>query len=350
MKFGLFGGATSHGSNVAIDSGQDYRRYIDYICEAERLGFHSVFMVEHHFTGFNQVSASLTFLAYLAARTSTIRLGTAVTVLPWHNPALLAEQAATVDMLSNGRLDFGVGRGYRYSEFSGFCIPMSEAQERYDEALAVIRKAWTSSGRFSHHGKHWHFEDVVIEPSPTQRPHPPFWVGAGNLEVIRSVAREGIKVLLDQLSVPEVCGQRVAAYRDAVEGQGRVFDPLDVGLTRGLHMAMNAAQRDHQHALRAQFLDHVRRLTVNPNAAAGTLAMAATGSSPREATEKTTLIGTPDEIIARLKVLEAQGIEYVLLMDLEGSLDSLRTFAREVMPEFSGTARETRAESQLATA
>ncbi|CAN0410548.1 unnamed protein product, partial [Phaeothamnion confervicola] len=185
MKFGLFGGATSHGSEIAIDSGQDYRRYIDYICEAERLGFHSVFMVEHHFTGFNQVSASLTFLAYLAARTSTIRLGTGVTVLPWHNPALLAEQAATVDMLSNGRLDFGVGRGYRYSEFSGFCIPMGEAEERYNEALEVIRKAWTSPGRFSHHGKRWNYEDVVIEPAPTQKPHPPFWVGAGNLEVIR---------------------------------------------------------------------------------------------------------------------------------------------------------------------
>lgn len=350
MKFGLFGGATSHGSDIAIDSGQDYRRYIDYICEAERLGFHSVFMVEHHFTGFNQVSASLTFLAYLAARTSKIRLGTGVTVLPWHNPALLAEQAATVDMLSNGRLDFGVGRGYRYSEFSGFCIPMSEAEERYNEALEVIRKAWTSPGRFSHHGKRWNYEDVVIEPSPTQKPHPPFWVGAGNLEVIRTVAREGIKVLLDQLSTPEVCGQRLAAYREAVEGQGRVFNPLDVGLTRGLHMAMNAAERDHQHALRAQFLEHVRRLTVAPGSTGGTLAAAATGSSPREATERTTLIGTPDEIIGRLKVLEAQGIEYVLLMDLEGSLDSLRRFAREVMPEFNRDSPETTTAAQRAAA
>ena len=335
MKFGLFGGATARGSEIATDSGQDYRGYIDYICEAEKLGFHSVFMVEHHFTGFNQVSASLTFLAYLAARTSTMRLGTGVTVLPWHNPALLAEQAATVDMLSNGRLDFGIGRGYRYSEFSGFCMPMDEAEERYNEALAVIRKAWTSPGRFSHHGKRWHYEDVVIEPAPTQTPHPPFWVGAGNLEVIRAVAREGIKVLLDQLSTPEISGQRLAAYREAVEAQGRVFNPMDVGLTRGLHMARNAQEREHQHALRAQFLDHVRRLTVNPNGTAGTLSAAAHGGSFHEATEKTTLIGTPEEIIGRLKVLQAQGIEYVLLMDLEGSLRSLRTFAREVMPEFT---------------
>lgn len=335
MKFGLFGGATSRGSEVAIDSAQDYRRYVDYICEAEALGFHSVFMVEHHFTGFNQVSASLTFLAYLAARTTRMRLGTAVTVLPWHNPALLAEQAATVDMLSAGRLDFGVGRGYRHSEFSGFCVPLEEAEERYAEALEVIRKAWTSPGRFSHHGKRWNYENVVIEPAPTQTPHPPLWVGAGNLDVIRTVAREGFNLLLDQLSPPEVSGQRLAAYREAVQAQGRVFDPMCVGLTRGLHLALDARERERQHQLRAQFLENVRRLTVNPNGPASTMAVPASAAQFREATEKTTLIGTPEEIIARLKQIEAQGIEYVLLMDVGGSLSALRTFAREVMPEFA---------------
>ncbi|MBL8382333.1 MAG: LLM class flavin-dependent oxidoreductase [Burkholderiales bacterium] len=334
MRFGLFGGATAQGSDVVIDSSRDYRHYVDYVCAAEALGFHSVFMVEHHFTGFNQVSASLTFLSYLAARTSRMRLGTAVAVLPWHNPVLLAEQAATVDLLSGGRLDFGVGRGYRHSEFAGFCIPMDEAEERYNEALAVIRKAWTTDGRFSHHGRRWHYEDVVVEPAPTQRPHPPLWVGAGNPEVIRAVAQDGIRVLLDQLSTPEVSGRRLAAYRDAVEAQGRTFDPMHVGLTRGLHLALNRGERDRQHALRAQFLDHVRRLTLNPAAAMGTLASAA-AADPREATEATTLIGDPDEIIARLRALEALGIEYVLLMDLEGSLATLETFAREVMPAFA---------------
>ena len=117
-----------------------------------------------------------------AARTERIRLGTAVVVLPWHNPVLVAEQAATLDLLSNGRLDFGVGKGYRAYEFSGFCIPQEEATERFDEAMEVIRKAWTSQGRFSHHGKRWHFDNVVVEPSPIQQPHPPFWLGAGSAE------------------------------------------------------------------------------------------------------------------------------------------------------------------------
>jgi alkanesulfonate monooxygenase SsuD/methylene tetrahydromethanopterin reductase-like flavin-dependent oxidoreductase (luciferase family) len=126
-----------------------YHDFVNYVIEAEKLGFSSVFLVEHHFTGFGQVSASMSLLAYLAARTDRIRLGTAVVVLPWHNPILVAEQAATLDLLSNGRLDFGVGKGYRSYEFSGFCIPPEEATERFDEAMEVIRTAWTSPGRFS---------------------------------------------------------------------------------------------------------------------------------------------------------------------------------------------------------
>src|SRR3954470_15979673 len=148
MRFGLFGGARTEIGEQASDS-RIYTDYIDYICEAEQLGFHSVFLVEHHFTGFGQVSASLSFLTYLAAKTSTMRLGTAVLVLPWHNPALLAEQAATLDLLSNGRFDFGIGKGYRDNEFESFCIPKAEATDRFEECMAILRQAWTSDGRFS---------------------------------------------------------------------------------------------------------------------------------------------------------------------------------------------------------
>ena len=121
MKFGLFGGARARGG-PAGDS-HAYHDFVNYVIEAEKLGFSSVFLVEHHFTGFGQVSASMSLLAYLAARTERIRLGTAVVVLPWHNPILVAEQAATLDLLSNGRLDFGVGKGYRAYEFSGLLHP-----------------------------------------------------------------------------------------------------------------------------------------------------------------------------------------------------------------------------------
>src|SRR5207249_8554459 len=161
MKFGLFGGAKS-GGDASADS-QSYRRFIDYVLAAEELGYQSLFVVEHHFTGNSQVSASLNLLSYIAGRTKRMRLGTAVVVLPWHNPVLLAEQVATLDLLSGGRFDFGVGKGYRDAEFAGFCIPRNEAQARFEESIEVMVRAWTSRERFSHRGRVWQFEDIVVE-------------------------------------------------------------------------------------------------------------------------------------------------------------------------------------------
>jgi len=140
MRFGLFGSAQARrpvpGAELT-DSSQGFREWIENNVAAEALGFHSTFVVEHHFTGYGQVSATINLLTWLGARTSTLRLGTAVMVLPWHNPVLLAEQAATIDLLSGGRLDFGVGKGYRHNEFVGFCIPMEEADALCD-ALAIL--------------------------------------------------------------------------------------------------------------------------------------------------------------------------------------------------------------------
>ena len=200
MKFGLFGSAQAKRGGPDLDSGQGFRDYIEYNVEAEALGYDSTFVVEHHFTGFGQVSASLNLLTWVAARTKTLRLGTAVIVLPWHNPVLLAEQAATIDLLSGGRLDFGVGKGYRHNEFASFCIPMEEADERFEEGLALVLKSWTSEERFSHHGKYWHFENIIVEPPTQQKPHPPIWMAAGSPDSIRKVARRGFKLLLDQFA------------------------------------------------------------------------------------------------------------------------------------------------------
>ena len=171
MKFGLFGGAVANKSADTADS-KGYDGFVDLIIEAEKLGYESIFMVEHHFTGGGQVSASLNLLTYIAAKTEKIRLGTSVTVLPWHNPVLLAEQTATLDLLSGGRLDFGVGKGYRDMEYKGFCIPREEALERFQESIEVIKKAWTSEERFSHDGKFWQFDDIIVEPYTIQEPHP----------------------------------------------------------------------------------------------------------------------------------------------------------------------------------
>jgi alkanesulfonate monooxygenase SsuD/methylene tetrahydromethanopterin reductase-like flavin-dependent oxidoreductase (luciferase family) len=336
MRFGLFGGARTEIGEQASDS-RIYTDYVDYICEAEKLGFHSVFLVEHHFTGFGQISATLSFLTYLAAKTSRMRLGTAVLVLPWHNPALLAEQAATLDLLSAGRLDLGIGKGYRWGEFHGFCIPIEEAGERYDEAVAFLRKAWTTKGRFSHHGEHWHYKDIVVEPAPVQKPHPPLWIGAFSPDSIRQAAENGFNLLLGQNGSPELVAESIGIYRKAVEAQGRLYDPMTVGLTRALHIAKNDEEREAAHLLRMQFMRNVQQLSLSPSGdspALGRPRRALGVEDMRKATETDALIGTPEEIVERLERLRAGGVEYVLLIDVGGSLSALRTFSREVMPEF----------------
>src|SRR5690348_5478681 len=242
MKFGLFGGARTRRS-VGFEDSQGYENFIEYVVEADRLGFGQLFMVEHHFTGQGQVSASMTVLAYLAARTRKIRLGTAVVVLPWHNPVLIAEQVATLDLLTGGRVDFGVGKGYRKAEFDGFCIPIAEATERFDEAMEIIRKAWTVEGRFSHHGKRWHYENIVVEPEPLQRPHPPLWLAAGSHDSIRRAARDGYNLLLDQLAQVDQIVERIAIFREECKRVGRSYDPAMVATARPLQMIHHESER-----------------------------------------------------------------------------------------------------------
>src|SRR6516162_2022449 len=256
MKFGLFGGARARGGPAGDSDG--YHEFIKYIVAAEELGFSSVFLVEHHFTGFGQVSASLNLLSYLAARTERIRLGTAVVVLPWHNPILVAEQAATLDLLSNGRLDLGVGKGYRSYEFSGFCVPQDEATERFDEAMDIIRLSWRSGGeRFSYQGKGHSYDNVVVEPSPIQQPHPPFWLGAGSPESIRRAAREGYNLLLDQIAPTDLIIDRVATFRQECERIGRPYDPTTVGVTRGLQIVHNEEERKRAIVTRRNVLKNI---------------------------------------------------------------------------------------------
>src|SRR3954451_24802224 len=161
MEFGLFGSAQANSGTLGPETGQGFRDWLDDNVEAEALGYVSSFLVEHHFTGWNQVSATLMLQTALAMRTTTLRLGTAVIVLPWHNPVLLVEQAATLDLISGGRLDFGIGKGYRHNEFAGFGMAADEPGPRFEESVEVMTKAFTSRSRFSHRGRFWRFDDIV---------------------------------------------------------------------------------------------------------------------------------------------------------------------------------------------
>ncbi|MBN8925729.1 MAG: F420-dependent methylene-tetrahydromethanopterin reductase [Rhodospirillales bacterium 69-11] len=332
MQFGLFGAAQAQGRGPDVDSAAGFHDFIDYVIEAEALGFHSAFVVEHHFTGFGQVSATLQLLTWIGARTRTLRLGTAVIVLPWHNPVLLAEQAATLDLLSGGRLDFGVGKGYRHNEFAGFGIPIAEAAPRFEEAIDVITLAWTRRERFSFEGRWWRFSDILVEPPPVQQPHPPFWQGAGHPESIRRVAARGHALLLDQFASTEETGRRFALYREAVEARGDHFDPARVGVARAFHVARDAADKQAAVERRLAAQRRMHAMSAGPDGTSQSSIMAF--SDTLEASEESALYGSPDDIARKLERLQAMGVEYVLLNGGGTSRENLRRFAREVMPAF----------------
>jgi alkanesulfonate monooxygenase SsuD/methylene tetrahydromethanopterin reductase-like flavin-dependent oxidoreductase (luciferase family) len=331
MRFGIFGSAQAKRGGPDTDSGAGFRDFVELNVEAEALGFVSSFLVEHHFTGFGQVSATLNLLTWVGARTTTLRLGTAVIVLPWHNPVLLAEQAATIDLLSGGRLDFGIGKGYRHNEFAGFCIPMEESDARFEEALAVIVKAWTSDTPWSHRGRYWQFDNVLVEPPTAQEPHPPFWLGAGHPESIARVAERGHNLLLDQFAAIEQIGERIAIFKREVEARGRRFDPMSVAVTRSVHVVMTAAEKEKAVETRVAARKRTERLAQRPDGQnkASIMSYAMTP----ESAEESALYGTPDDVIAKLQTLERLGARYVLV-NSAGGAQTLRRFAQEVMPVF----------------
>jgi alkanesulfonate monooxygenase SsuD/methylene tetrahydromethanopterin reductase-like flavin-dependent oxidoreductase (luciferase family) len=337
MRFGLFGSAQARrpqpGTELT-DSSQGFREWIENNVEAEALGFHSTFVVEHHFTGFGQVSASLNLLTWLGARTKTLRLGTAVLVLPWHNPVLLAEQAATLDLLSGGRLDFGVGKGYRYNEFAGFCVDMEQADARFDEALEVITKAFTNDTPFSHRGRYWQYDNIVVEPPSAQRPHPPFWMGAGSQRSVREVAERGYNLLLGQYDLPDQVLGFFEQFRREVETRGRTFDRMQVGVARAVHIARD--RDDLAAALERRFQGHVRinNLSRRPGHDERERFAAEDEREVRRVCDETAIFGNPDQIARKLEDLRAGGVHYVLI-NFGGSRENIRRFAREIMPAFA---------------
>jgi alkanesulfonate monooxygenase SsuD/methylene tetrahydromethanopterin reductase-like flavin-dependent oxidoreductase (luciferase family) len=331
MRFGLFGGAQAQRGDG--DPARGFRDYVDTCVEAEALGFDSSFLVEHHFSGRGQVSASLDLLAWVAARTTTLRLGTAVIALPWHNPVLLAERAATLDLMSGGRLDFGVGKGYRHSEFAGFCTPYEHAQARFEEALQVIIKAWTSNLPFSHNGNFWQYEDIIVEPPTSQKPHPPIWIAAGKPDSIRSVAARGCKLLLDQFASTETVGDWLALFKAECEARGRTFEPMDVAVARNLYVARDAVDAQSALARLAQTHAGMVALSRHPDGRNQSHITAYAGTPG--ATETSALYGTPDQITTELEALRAAGIQHVLLHGAGSTRQSIRRFSTEIMPAFT---------------
>jgi alkanesulfonate monooxygenase SsuD/methylene tetrahydromethanopterin reductase-like flavin-dependent oxidoreductase (luciferase family) len=192
---------------------------------ADQVGLDEVWLAEHHFSDYGVMPSTQVFGSHIAARTRRLRIGTAVVVLPFHNPVRVAEEFAFIDLLSEGRLDLGVGRGYQPAEFRGYGVPMETSRERFDESLEVIRRAW-SEDELSFEGKHFRFDRLKIRPRPLQRPHPPLFGASFNPDTIRHQAEKKLNLLYSALLAPP---EKIGEYRRILRESGEDPDRYRVG-------------------------------------------------------------------------------------------------------------------------
>ena len=175
---------------------QLYSETLDQAAHAEQLGFASIWLSEHHFSGEGYLPSLPVMLGALSERTSVARLGTAVLLAPLHHPLRLAEDLAVVDQVCAGRLDVGLAPGYKPSEFAVLGVPKHERGARTDETIEILQLAWRGE-TFSYKGKHFQFDDVVVAPPPVQQPGPPIWVGGSSMAAARRAARHGVCFMPD---------------------------------------------------------------------------------------------------------------------------------------------------------
>jgi alkanesulfonate monooxygenase SsuD/methylene tetrahydromethanopterin reductase-like flavin-dependent oxidoreductase (luciferase family) len=225
---------------------------------ADTLGYHALWISEIHFQpAFSLLAAPYVVLGAIAARTRRLRLGVAVNILPVHHPVQLAEQAATLDVLSHGRVDFVVGRGHLHSRvYEGFGADGQRSQAVMEESLAVIRAAWTMD-TLQFHGAHYDVPEVVVTPKPVQQPHPPIYVAATSPESVEAAARQGLDLCQAAHLVARAQLLRdVAAYRDGLARHGHDPAAKELTLSIPIHVAETTAQAQAQ--ARDGFMDYFR--------------------------------------------------------------------------------------------
>ena len=217
MKAGI--ALTLAGLGLERSDNDLYQEELKLTDMAEPLGFDSIWSLEHHFTGYNMVPNPTQMLSYFAARTKRVQLGTAVIVLPWHNPVRVAEDVALLDVLSGGRTIFGFGRGTATVEFDRLDSPQEESRERFAEAATIIRKALTQEV-FSHEGKFWNVPPTTIRPRPISHPERRFYASTVSPESSEMMARMGFGVMIIAQSTWEKAADDYHRYCDVARTNG----------------------------------------------------------------------------------------------------------------------------------
>lgn len=219
---------------------------------AEDLGFDSVWPAEHHFSEYGYCASPSLSLAAIASETKTLRLGTGVVVLPLNHPLRVAEDYAMLDLMSHGRVDLGVGRGYQPIEFRGYGVDQRRTREIFDEAIQVIQQAWTQE-YVNLQGTYYQFTDVAVRPKPLQQPHPPIWMACLSPETFALAGRYGFHLLYGAVFglPPDKAPERLQAYCRGLQAGGH--DPA----TRRRAALMMIYVADSVEQARQEFADPV---------------------------------------------------------------------------------------------
>jgi alkanesulfonate monooxygenase SsuD/methylene tetrahydromethanopterin reductase-like flavin-dependent oxidoreductase (luciferase family) len=320
-----------------------YRDHLDLIVESEELGYDDVWLTEHHFVDDGYTPSLFTIAGAVAARTSRIRIGTFLILLPLHNPVEVAENTATLDLISGGRFDLGVGLGYRLAEFENQGISRAARGARMEESLEVVRRLLAGE-TVTFEGKHVQVRDLRIVPPALQRPHPPIWVGAGVDRAIDRAARMGFHYMLGGPL------DRIGVYDDALRAHGRDPAAFHVAGTRPLYVAPT---REEAWAIVAEPLRHVAscyrdwvvEAADDPEAPHTKIAIPSVeeivAAQAFDFFGEQALVGTPADVVEQLETDLSRGrlTHLVCKIPLPGMTTEqiragLQLFAEEVIPHF----------------
>ena len=320
-----------------------YRRGVEITQAAEELGFGNMWLAEHHFSTYGYLSRPVMYALHLASQTRRLRVGTAVIVVPLHHPLVIAEEIATADLLSGGRLDVGLGRGYQRYEFERLGHDLGESRARWEEAVDIILLALAGTP-FSYDGKYYKIPETTVFPRPAQAPHPPIWVTAQSPESIETTVKRGFHLLTGGFGVPL---ERLREFRrlfDAHLADYPPEQPIRVGTQRPVYVtdseadARAAAEQARWNMRVTLSLRNNYERVENGRAVPVPFA---NEPSTDDLLEKFSVIGTPDTCIRQIRRLhEAMRMDHFNCSFWFGDLTqdqvlrSMRMFAREVMPAF----------------
>jgi F420-dependent oxidoreductase-like protein len=335
MKFGVH----------IVHEDLNYQDIEKIVMESEKLGYDSIWLGDHFF--FTSPKKALlecwTLLSALASKTKTIRLGTLVLCNSFRHPSLVAKMAATLDVISGGRLEFGIGAGWHKKEHLAYGFPFLEADERIrklDEALELIKGMWTLE-RFTFKGKFYSVRDAVCNPKPIQKPHPPIWIGGTGKMLLKVVAKHADGCNFERFDMsPQRCKEKLeilkrycAKYnRDYHTIQKSISITIAVGRSeKEVKELSDLIKKDRLPLYHYLFSDYLKKAFQRPREALSFLTSRALGLE----VPPSIIIGTPDECIAKIKEYIDSGVTYFIFkMPKRRYIEGLRLFAEEVLPYF----------------